>query len=145
MKSHIFSYAIGALVLFTLLLPGCSPPKTETVKVTGKITIDGNPIEQGAIKFMAVDGATPVGGGSISNGVYLAEVPPGKKKVLVNGQKVVGKEPLYKDMPDSPTRDKLVRTTPLAYNNQDATPLEADITGETKDLDFDLNSKIKSL
>ena len=132
-------------VLFVFCLTGCKPPTTETVKVTGKITIDGKPIEQGAIKFMAADGETPVGGGSISNGTYFAEVPPGKKKVLVNGQKVTGKEPLYKGVLDSPTRDKLERTTPLAYNNQDATPLTADITGPTDGLDFDLNSKIKSL
>ena len=136
---------IFTLVLLPFFLPGCSPPRTETVKVSGKITIDGNPIEQGAIKFMAVDGATPVGGGSISNGTYRAEVPPGKKKVLVNGQKVIGTEPLYKDVPNSPTRDKLERTTPLIYNNQEATPLEADIQKETKDLDFDLDSKIRSL
>ena len=94
---------------------------------------------------MAVEGETPVGGGSIKNGTYLAEVPPGQKKVLVNGQKVVGTEPLYKDMANSPTRDKLERTTPLIYNNQEATPLTADIKGETKDLDFDLDSKIRSL
>jgi len=145
MKRHTFSCMVSVLVVFLFVLTGCNPPRTQTVKVTGKITIDGNPIEQGAIKFMAVDGDTPVGGGSISNGTYIAEVPPGKKKVLVNGQKLVGKEPLYKDMPDSPTRDKLERTTPLAYNNQEATPLVADIKGETKDLDFDLDSKIKSL
>ena len=146
MKRLIFTFIMSLSVLFELfLLPGCGAPKTKTFKVTGKITIDGQPIEQGAIKFMAVDGATPVGGGSIKNGTYFAEVPPGQKKVLVNGQKVVGTEPLYKDMPDSPTRDKLDRTTPLIYNNQEATPLTADIKGETKDLDFDLDSKIKSL
>jgi len=136
---------VSLLVVFAFLLPGCGPPKTNTVKVSGKIMIDGNPIEQGAIKFIAIDGATPVGGGTISNGTYFAEVPPGKKKVLVNGQKVVGKEPLYKDIPDSPTRDKLERTTPLVYNNQEASPLTAEIQGETKNLDFDLDSKIRSL
>jgi hypothetical protein len=145
MNRSVFTFVTSILVLFAFLLSGCTPPKTETVKVTGKITLDGKPIEQGAIKFIAADGSTPAGGGSISNGTYLAEVPPGKKKVLVNGQKVVGKEPLYKDMPDSPTRDKLERTTPLIYNNQEASPLEAEISGETKDLDFDLNSKIRSL
>jgi len=145
MKRNGFQYVISLMILFSFLLPGCGPPKTNTVKVTGKITIDGNPIEQGAIKFIAVDGATPGGGGTISNGTYYAEVPPGKKKVLVNGQKVVGKEPLYKDMPNSPTRDKLEATTPLVYNNQEASPLEADIKGETKNLDFDLDSKIRSL
>ena len=145
MKRNFFACIISMLVLSLLCFAGCWAAKTKTVKVTGKITIDGNPIEQGAIKFIAIDGETQVGGGSISNGEYLAEVPPGQKRVLVNGQKIVGKEPLYKDMPDSPTRDKLDRVTPLIYNNQEASPLRADIKSETKDLDFDLDSKIRSL
>ena len=143
MKNKVFSYVVFMAFLL-MFLPGCGPPKTETVKVTGKITIDGNPIEQGAITFVSIDGATPVGGGTISNGTYFAEVPPGQKRVVVNGQKLVGTEPLY-DVPDSPTRDKLERVTPLIYNNQQNSPLTADIKGETKDLDFDLDSKIRSL
>jgi hypothetical protein len=145
MSSKFFSYMAVLPVTVLIFSAGCRSETVNTVKVTGSITIDGKPIEQGAIKFLATDGATPVGGGTITNGTYVATVPPGKKKVLVNGSKVVGKEKLYTDMPDSPTRDKMEAVTPLAYNNKEATPLEADITGETSGLNFDLSSKFKSL
>ena len=144
MKRDVFTCVISLLAIVVILLPGCGPPKTKTVKVTGKITVDGNPIEMGTISFHAVDGEVVSGGGVIANGIYEAEVPPGKKKVLVVGQKVSGTEPLYKDMPDSPTRDTYQLLTPFEYNHKETTPLEAEITGATKDLNFDVDSKFKS-
>ena len=122
---------------------GCRAKKLITVTVTGKVTVDGEPIEKGSIMFMAEDGQTATGGGAILNGTYTAEVPPGKKRVLVSGGKVVGTEPLYEGVPDSPTREKLVSVTSTQYNHKETTDLEADITGKTENLDFDLSSKFK--
>lgn len=66
-----------------------------------------------------------------------------KKIVLVNGGKIVGKEPLYQGVPDSPTRDKIEAVTPMEYNHKETSNLTADITGKTENLNFELDSKFK--
>lgn len=142
MKRDVLFLCAGLLTLLPVFSIGCKPSNVNTVKVTGTITIDGEPLEQGGIKFSSVNNDTTASGGIISNGTYVAEIPPGKKKVLIIGTKVVGKEKLY-DTPDSPTRDKLETVTPAEYNKKELTPLEADITHETKTLNFDLSSKFK--
>ena len=132
------------LALILGFTTGCGSKDLKTVTVSGKVTVDGEPIETGAILFTPIDGKTATGGGAIINGAYKAEVPPGAKfKVLVTGGKFAGKEPLYEGVPDSPTRDKVVSVTPVDYNNKNTTNLEADIQGKTENLDFDLSSKYK--
>lgn len=113
------------------------------VEVTGKITIDGEPIDQGSISFVAADGVARTGGGVIKDGKYIARVAPGEKKVMVLGNKVVGTEPLYKGVPDSPTREKLETVTPPAYNAAHQTPLTATITDQPQSIDFELSKSLK--
>jgi hypothetical protein len=132
-----------ALLAVVVMLSGCGSKGVQTVKVTGNITIDGNQIEQGSVKFIDVEGKTPTGGGSIAKGTYIANVPLGKKKILVLGTKLVGKEPLFADVPDSPVSDKYEQVTPDAYNSFELTPLEMEITGAVDNVDFDLSSKFK--
>ena len=135
-------YLAAVICILVVAMIGCGGKKVDSIRVTGKVTIDGKPVEQGAIKFYAEDGQTPGGGGTINDGTYVANVPPCKKKVLINGQKVVGTEKLY-NTPDSPTRDKLEQTTPPIYNSKYKSPLTADITKDTKEIDFELDSKAK--
>jgi hypothetical protein len=142
MKRDVLPLYTILLTLLFVFPTGCKPSIVNTIKVTGTVTIDGKPIEQGGIKFSSVNNDTTASGGTITNGTYVAEVPPGKKKVLIIGTKVVGKEKMY-DTPDSPTRDKLETVTPADYNKKELTPLEADITSETNNLNFDLSSKFK--
>ncbi|MDR1960341.1 MAG: hypothetical protein LBQ54_15120 [Planctomycetaceae bacterium] len=130
-------------VLAALVMTGCGPETVRTVKVSGNVTLDGKPVDRGAIQFIEADGSRPTGGGVITNGTYTADVPPGKKKVLVFGLKVTGQEPLYLGDPNSPMRDKTEPMTPGGYNVAELTPLEAEIPSETKDLNFDLSSKFK--
>ena len=134
---------LSVLLCFAVSQTGCDKNKVDMVRIKGKVTIDGAPVEQGAIKFYPEDGDTPGGGGGIQNGTYTANVPPGKKKVLITGFKVVGKEKLY-DTPDSPTTDTLEPTVPAVYNSLYNSPLKADVTKETKELNFELDSKAKS-
>lgn len=78
-KRAFFALGCIALGFFSFLITGCNPPTLDTVPVSGKITVDGQPIPQGVIIFHAADGQTASGGGAIENGVYKAEVPLGKK------------------------------------------------------------------
>lgn len=116
---------------------GCGTSKNE-FQVTGKISVAGEPIPNGAIVFYAVDGSTAVGGGTIKDGVYTANVPPGEKQVTVTGNKITGQAPMDASMPGSPMVETREDVVPAIYAQQTTTPLKATITGETKDLNFDL-------
>lgn len=134
------------LVFATLMLVnalGCGGGEAvHEVEVTGKITIDGQPIDQGSISFVAADGVARTGGGVIKDGKYIARVAPGEKKVMVLGNRVVGTEPLYQGVPDSPTREKLETVTPPAYNAAHQTPLTATINDGPQTLDFELSKSL---
>lgn len=135
--------AIIGILSSTMLLAGCgSGSKSGEVEVKGTATIDGEPIPNGSISFIAADKSAPTGGGVIKDGQFTAFTMPGPKKVLVVGNKVVGQEKLY-DTPDSPTRDKLESIVPPQYQAERTTPLEVTIEGPQDDLKLELNSKAK--
>jgi hypothetical protein len=127
-----------ATALALMLVAGCSSAKKDEVEVTGSVTIDGQPVPQGTVQFVAADGKTPTGGGVIKDGQYVAKVPPGEKKVLVLGTKVVGQEPEYPGDPNSTMRDKIETVTPPQYNAAHLTPLKATISESQAGVDFKL-------
>ena len=141
MNKVVYGWASMALVM-TVVACGCAEKGSE-VTVSGKVTIDGEPIPTGTVTFVAAEGDTPTGGGVIKDGAYTARVPPGEKIVLVLGNRLVGQEPEYKDMPDSPMRDKYEMITPEAYNAKHLTPLKASITGPQEGLDFELTKTVR--
>lgn len=132
--------AIGTALLALVLTGGCGGDSMDVVKVSGRVTLDGEPIENGTITFVAADGETPTAGSAIKDGTYTVNVPPGEKVVLVLGNKLSGQEPLYEGVPDSPMRDTYEMITPEGYNATRWTPLKANITEPRDDLDFDLDS-----
>lgn len=143
MKNVILFAAAGAVLLLAGV--GCSSEDlVHEVEVSGSATIDGKPIPNGSITFLAADGKTPAGGGGIKDGKYTARVPPGEKIVLVQGNKLVGQKPEFPGMPDSAMQDVYERVTPMAYNAQSATPLKATIKDEPEQqVDFELKSDFK--
>lgn len=126
------------MTLALLILVGCGAEETTTVPVSGTVTVEGKPIDQGAITFCSIDGETPKTGGVIKEGKYTANVEPGDKVVMVLGNEIVGTEQVIEGVPDSGTRDKLRKVTHANYNAEHLTPLKASITGPTENLDFDL-------
>ena len=75
------------LVLF-IALTGCGDGKGT---VQGTVTLDGRPVADGAITFVKTDGELVREGAVIRDSKFQARVPPGKYKIEVNAQKVVGK------------------------------------------------------
>src|SRR5262249_54997471 len=76
------------LLLVTLVLPlslGCGG--RGEIKVTGKVTIDSEPVRWGSIMFTAEDDTGDATSADIVAGDYKADVVPGKKKYNV---KVLG-------------------------------------------------------
>jgi hypothetical protein len=86
----------GLGVLF--LLPGCGPP---TATVTGEVTVDGKPIDDGFITFAPADGNGDPVTKAIRLGKYEATMIAGKKFVQISAPIVTGKRPEY-DGPNAP-------------------------------------------
>jgi hypothetical protein len=78
---------LSAAMLFAGL--GCGPG---VAVVSGEVTLDGTPVENGTITFEPVDRGGPTMGGPITNGRYEVKGPPGKKKVLVTSFRLTGKK-----------------------------------------------------
>jgi hypothetical protein len=102
-----------ALVAFT---PGCSVDENHA-SVTGTVTLDGQPLKSGTIRFDSTDGRAAAADASITDGRFTAKMPPGDKRVSITAPKVVGKRKMY-DTPDSPTVDTIEELLPARYNSQ---------------------------
>ena len=75
-----------------VVLAGCSKNYDKgaggSVTVSGKVTLDGNPVTKGSVSLAPTDGqdfsSLPVGSGAIANGTYqIVGVHPGKYFVIV--------------------------------------------------------------
>jgi hypothetical protein len=136
----MFIRAAGRIALFTIalsVLSGCSD--NGTGEVSGTITVDGVPVEKGAISFFPVNQKSPSAGGSIAGGKYVASnVPVGVAMVQIRVPKVVGKKKLY-DTPDSPYRDLLDESLPNKYN--DKTELRFDVKPGKNEKNWELSTK----
>ncbi|MBA3484761.1 MAG: hypothetical protein H0T51_23415 [Pirellulales bacterium] len=77
--------------------------------------MDGQPLANGLINFVAVDASAPTAEATITAGQYEAVVPPGEKRVEIRAPKITGKEKVY-DTPDSPTVDVVSELLPRRYN-----------------------------
>jgi hypothetical protein len=97
--------SLAVLALFLLAASGCS---SSQAKVSGKVTLDGTPVDKGSILFEPADGKTATAGGDIVNGAYsVANVPPGPKNVKVSVSKKVGEHKAFPDDPNSQMIDDI--------------------------------------
>src|SRR5690606_35107573 len=101
-------------ILFALLATGCSG-ESQLALVEGNVTLDGQPLETGIIRFVPVDGQTPSADATITGGKFSAQVPPGEKRITFSAPKVVSQRKMY-DTPDSPTVDVVEELLPPKYH-----------------------------
>ncbi len=112
--------------------------------VSGTVTLDGTPIDNGTIVFVPEGGggvdAHPKAGAKIIDGKYLFEPGfgpyPGKYKVEVTWDKKTGKKV---STGDADTRDETKQMLPAKFNT--ATTLTAEIASGKSTKDFQLLSK----
>ena len=125
----------GGVLLALLALAGCGARES---RVSGSVTLNGQPVETGAITFVPVDGKTPTAGGEIKDGRYSVKVPVGTMKVSISAPKVVGKKKIY-PTPQSPEMPITKEALPARYNDQ--TELRLDVKPGANQKDWDLQSK----
>ena len=138
-------FLVIATGLFCLMFTGCQ--KDGLNSVTGKVTFDGTPLEEGMISFMPRETSGMSAGAQIKNGVYSARVSPGKMIVKI-----------YAERPLTPDEAKALQNNPMSgssmtpsgvevkkqfipENYNDRSTLFVEIQGNQKDLDFQLESK----
>ena len=117
-----------------LFLAGCS--RGGLSEISGTVTYDGQPIQSGTIQFLPDDGNGPTAAGVINDGRYAMKVAPGKKKVQIEGFKVVGRRRHRADDPTSPMVDVREQILPERYNAKST--LTQDVASNVRVYDFDL-------
>lgn len=129
----ILLLALSALAL----LSGCStgPPMGT---ITGEVTLDGQPLKEGRIAFLPVDGERPTAGTTITDGKFETKAPVTKMRVEINANKVIGKRKAY-DTPQSPVADEVVELIPTRYNIE--SELSLDVQKGSQTVKYDLESK----
>ena len=101
------------LVSVLAAVAGCS---IDDGTVTGTVTLNGQPLKEGTVRFLPVDGKGPTASAEIKDGKFTAAVPPGRKRVEFSAPKIVGKPQKMYDTPDSPVVDQVDELIPARYN-----------------------------
>jgi hypothetical protein len=84
--------------------------------VTGEVTVDGKPLEEGTITFSGAEiKADPITE-KIVNGKYRVVTSTGKKHVQISSMPVVGRKPEY-NHPDAPLVDFRQEVLPERYHS----------------------------
>ncbi|MFM8274072.1 MAG: hypothetical protein ACKODX_17325 [Gemmata sp.] len=105
--------------------------------VSGTVSYDGTPVEDGAISFIPADGKGQGGGGTIKDGKYAAKVSVGNMKVQVSGSKVVSKKKVY-NTPDSPVMPVTAEILPPRYSDREKTELTFEVAPGPSTKNWDL-------
>ncbi|MEX0728487.1 MAG: hypothetical protein WEB58_04925 [Planctomycetaceae bacterium] len=146
MSLHYFSSLVSKMfcvaALATVTLSGCGDSGPERASISGQVTFDGQPVEDGTISFVpAGDTQGPVSGDRIVNGTYTipADKGPviGSHKVEIKatrktGEKIPAVPPATGEM--EVTEDYI----PAKYNTE--TTLTADVVGGENKKDFTLTA-----
>jgi len=109
-------FQLSFFVVCATLSCGCSTD-TKNGTVAGMVTLDGQPLEKGLIRFTPADGQTATADATIAAGKFSATMPVGEKRVSLSSPKVVGQRKMY-ETADSPMVDMIQELLPPKYNSQ---------------------------
>ncbi|QDU59489.1 hypothetical protein Pan216_03170 [Planctomycetes bacterium Pan216] len=132
-----------AVLLGLVPIVGCSGNSEGRVAVSGKVTLDGQPLEQGVVRFNPVGGGL-VGEGEINGGSYSLGTSngptPGPKEVSIVSLVDTGKTQPdeFDPMKKVPLLEQII---PPRYNQ--ATELKIDVGTSGGTFDFDLKKDAK--
>jgi hypothetical protein len=143
MQQSMYLPRIMTLVVAASVLAGCSnePPYGD---VFGKVTLDGKPISEGAIRFVPIDGKTSSAGALIKDGEYRQKVRINKVRVEISSPNLAvraQRSPTSKpgELVESDVEATPTDLIPARYNvNSD---LELDLNPGDNPQDFDLKSR----
>jgi len=118
------------------MLAGCGG--SELATVSGTVTLDGQPLKEGSMRFVPADGKAPTEAAMIHDGKFTAQLQRTNYKVEIHATKLVdsGVKLDEKGPGGGPTAVELL---PQRYNVQ--SELKLTVTGPARDARFDLTSR----
>jgi hypothetical protein len=142
--AHITSLTAVAALALALAIAGCGGDGVPREPVSGKVTLDGSPLETGLITFTPEDLKLPAAGTVIKDGSYSmgrSDGPcPGPNKVTISSRKPTGKKLKSDDFPGT-TVDEMREIIPPQYNSDSRLGVEVKKAGENR-FDFELSSGV---
>ena len=122
------------LTLLFVLVAGCSKGKP-VGDVQGKVTVNGQPLAEGAVRFIPVNGDTSATGGLIRDGAFRVEVPVAKQRVEISSNMVDQEK-----TPPNATADQIVMKSlvPARYNSQSNVTL--DVVSGVNEVEYKLTN-----
>jgi len=112
--------ATASVVLILMLVAGCSRGRP-IGDVQGRVTLNGQPLKEGAVRFVPVKGDTQATGGIVRDGSFKVQVPVTKQRVEFSAN-VVDKE----KTPPNANGDQIVMKilVPERYNTHSELTLD---------------------
>jgi autotransporter translocation and assembly factor TamB len=107
-------------VLVPIVISGCSKGRPMG-DVQGRVTLNGQRLSEGAVRFIPLNGDTQATGGSIRDGKFRVQVPVSKQRVEFSAN-VVDRE----KTPPNATGDQIVMKilVPARYNTHSELTLD---------------------
>jgi hypothetical protein len=125
--------ALAAALALALGCGGGGADEGTTATVSGAVSYDGRPVENGSIKFVSTEANGGTGSGAIKDGRYTAtKVPVGKTQVSISGFKVLGTRKLI-DGQGGPEVPNVQEIIPAKYNSKSELTFEASRGENSKD------------
>jgi hypothetical protein len=139
MSFHAIPRFAGAVGLLSLILSGCG---SKECHVSGEVTFDGKPVDNGVIVFEPPEGAGQTSGTDIVDGFYElpknARVTSGKNIVRIQAFHKTGRKVSAKPAPG--LVDEMLQIIPPEYNQRST--LTADIQADKVNVvNFNLKKK----
>ena len=129
---------LTVLLLIGICAAGCSNPLAE---VSGTVTLNGQPVSEGAINFIPVEGTQGAGAGAtIRDGKYqvpaASGVTPGKNRVELRAFRSTGKKVKDAGVPGTTEIELRVPAFPPEYNDQST--LVREVRQGSNKIDFEI-------
>lgn len=135
-----FGLALGAAAALSAVA-GCG---SRNGILSGVVTLDGKPLDNGTMQFFPVKGDGQTGHAVLeADGRYRSELSPTKMKVVIHSNKLIGRRKAYENVPDSPLLDINEEVLPPRYSDMNKTELTIDVVPGHNTADFDLKSDRK--
>lgn len=128
------------IVVAGLLSAGCGggPEGPALHEVTGTVTLDGEPVEDGRIQFREQEGDRQAFSGTITNGEYSLEAEPGRMDVQIYASRIIpGK--FDTSNPDDDPQPVGEMYIPEKYNSRTTLTAEVSASGDNN-IPFELTS-----
>jgi hypothetical protein len=138
-------FAIVLMCCAVLLLSvGCGKEDASRGNLSGKVTLDGKPVELGTILLTPIEGAKGVvTGGSIENGRYQlvgkAAAAVGRNRVEVRAMRKTGRMVPKPFTQSGETIEEQVEAVPARFNSE--SKLSVDVKPGDNTADFEVSSR----